>query len=636
MARPLLGGALALIMAISVFAEADEACANNGRHRRDQTQEQNEAAEERGVADGLRQAEQEYVQQNAKLKADHDALALQYRRLGEDFDRASALVKENTLELAVARALRADPTIAPSLRSNTERDIRVLEEDQQNLSQDLAERRRKLGGTEPGEGRWLQGEMADIKRRRDALDAEYHRLVVEAAAQASRQVRPPAAPAAVANDDDGYTIDVFIARIGNRIAAARSDRNAAAGVAGEDGRRAMLEAAARMANLSADRAELEAMRDKAAQGRDAGAPLRLRDILLDEPAAGPDSFDLGPMDTVEDVRAAETRFDRLAAQVRAAGASLLDLERALQVQQRVVADEAADTRALAQAETGGAKSRLEAEATRLQAMALKLEDRADRASLDASTMQDRLKVAETRLADGRGRLGIVADAATDRPVFVGDVDSSDDNEADAAPLGGSRVVSLFELGAEGRPAVFSGEGVYDLMSSDVFVDEADAAGEDVEDANDNRRAVFGAYDMAEVVVTGYATARDIAVRSDDGTWEAVADGAPTGLLGDSYARARDEHRAFLAAEAIRLGLPPEGDAVALALAVLAARQTLNADLEGRVLTALSDLTEIMEDADDDPQETAWHLNNVERLEADRAENRRRIDDLNRDIAMLGR
>jgi hypothetical protein len=233
-------------------------------------------------------------------------------------------------------------------------------------------------------------------------------------------------------------------------------------------------------------------------------------------------------------------------------------------------------------------------------------------------------------------LGIVADAATGRSVFVGDVDSSDDNEPDAAPLGGSRVVSLFELGAEGRPAVFSGEGVYDLMSSDVFVDEADAAGEDVEDANDNRRAVFGAYDMAEVVVTGYATARDIAVRSDDGTWEAVADGAPAGLLGDSYARARDEHRAFLAAEAIRLGLPPEGDALALAQAVLAARQTLNADLEGRVLTALSDLTEIMEDADDDPQETAWHLNNVERLEADRVENRRRIDDLNRDIAMLGR
>ncbi len=635
MAGSLLARTIACILAVSVFAEAEEACASNGRHRRGQTQDQNQATEERGVADGLRQAEQEYVEQNAQLKADYDAVALQYRRLEEDLDRVSALLKEGALKLAVARLLQSDPTITPSLRTDTERDIRVLEEDQRNLSQEIAEGRRKLGGTEPGEGRWLQGEMADVNRRRDALDAEYHRLVVEAAAQASRQVRSPEAPAGVAEDDDGYTIAVFIARIDNRIAAARSERNAAAGVAGEDGKRAMLEAAARMANLSADRAELVAMRDKAARGRDAGAPLRLRDILLDEPAHRPASFALGLMDTVEEVRAAEARFDRLAAQVRAARASLLDLERALQVQQRVVSDEAAVTRALAQAQSGGAKSRLEAEATRLQAMARNLEDRADQASLDAATMRDRLKVAETRLADGRARLGIVADAATDPPVFVGDVESADDNEPEASRQR-SRVVSLFELGAEGRPAVFSGEGIYDLMSSDAFVEEADAAGEDVEGANDNRRTVFGAYDMVEVVATGYATARDIAVRSDDGTWEAVADGAPAGLLGDSYARASDAHRAFLAAEAARFGLPPDGDALTLAQAVLAAREELNTDLERQVLEALSDVAEAVENEDDDPQETNWHLNHFERLEADRLENKRRIDDLKRDMAMLGR
>mgnify|MGYP001259484809 CR=1 FL=1 len=39
-------------MAVLLFAEANEAYADNGRHRRGQTQDQNEAAEERGVADG--------------------------------------------------------------------------------------------------------------------------------------------------------------------------------------------------------------------------------------------------------------------------------------------------------------------------------------------------------------------------------------------------------------------------------------------------------------------------------------------------------------------------------------------------------------------------------------------------------
>ena len=653
----------------------------------------------------------------AALQAESDTVANDLVNLRAELDRAQARHQAVPLELAASRALlsRSGARMSEPVRAQLAREIRDLAQEQGQTQNRIDRAQRALVGNRPGEGSWLNDRQENLFNQRAALDVEYLGLLGQAPV----------------SDADPYPIDYFIARVDDRLDLAVSQRDRASAASGDTNQRAMLAAAAQAASLAADKRELIAMRDTAARALPAGSALTFTDVLdvLFEGAQGPDSFSLGAMNTADEIETANARYRELAGQVRAATSSLRDLERTVRLQQRLLNEEAADTRDLARGEQGSERTRLMAEVDRLNKLADALEARADNASLQATTLRNRLAGSATALDRSRERIDALT-GNTSREIFLGQLDDllDDFDDAEDTVVAAPRrrtAISFFDgsvVSADGKRVIFFGDLANDPDFSDALDDDegqdngpdngpddpafADAIADDApeQDAEAEGVAVFSTYDVNQVVVQGATPQEDLVLRqveivqqdvedaqpqlvwaavreapvpgqaeivqNDTVTepqatlWEVVENGvtrtdlqirevsivgnnaaaetdpvfeiteiaSARAVLARSFAMAMAAYRDALETEARELGIPTEGETAALAQAVITARKARNAELESELLYWLDALNQAM--AADAGEVADVALDRFELLSTERADNLRRVADLERELDSL--
>lgn len=456
--------------------------------------------------------------------------------LDKKVDDAWKRYREVPLQIESLRQVlaKSGAKMGEAARASTAREIRNLVAEQDSLRGNIT-----TAETEQANSRQrLVDQAEDTGRQLDTLNMQYH-------AYAGRVAD---AMKDVSGKGDGYTLEYFVQRQGDRLDAASMALERAANTPGPEGERALKLAAAQKAMIAVDLQDLKRLRDMAATGSES-AP-RFADVLF-EPSDEDLLTAFVPEDltTEQGVKSAQIGLGIRAAAGRATINSLKELERTMELQKRVTDAEVEQLRADARSEINASeKARLTAEGDKLQAVSDTLGARIDNASLRAETIRAGIARSETAVNDAAKKLSVKL-AEGHLPISLQDLDSvADDFDdiPDPPPLrkkawkvysdsaiykDGRLVVAWGDTGAGDADGFTDADDMADDAVADELEDEGiddpafvDAEDDDAED--DDATQTFEAFDAVMVFVQPGKDADDGFVLRK-GTVETVANPAAT-------------------------------------------------------------------------------------------------------------
>lgn len=435
-----------------------------------------------------------------------DTQQAQLDALENNLDNAWKRYREVPLQIEGLRQLlaRSGAKMGETARSDAAREIRSLVAEQDGLREKIRSAETEMANKRQR----LLDQMDDTGRQLDILNMNYHAY----AARVADTMKP------VSGKGDGYTLDYFVHRQGDRLDAAGAAVARAANTPGPEGERALKLAAAERAMIAIDLEDLKRLRDSAVSSDDTGP--RFADVVFEPPNEDSlTAFTPEDLTTEAGVQNARVGLGIRAAAGRAAINSLNDFRRTMELQKRVTDAEVEQLRSDARAETNAAeKTRLTQEGDKLQAVSDTLGQRIDNASLRAETIRAGIARTETAINDAAKTLSVELAEGT-LPVSLQDLDDvADDFDdiPDPPPLrkkvwkaytdsavykDGRMVLAWGDTGAGEADGFKDADDMADDAVADEFeeIGPDDPAFKDAEDIDDGTQ-VFAAFDPSVVFV----------------------------------------------------------------------------------------------------------------------------------------